>query len=137
MTPTGARSEQSPPPRSTVPFNGSMSRPAPRGADTSILTRATPARFDAGLTIRYLYTRYSELSATAVTSTDTLSSKAGLDCPPSLLDASTTTTAAPTASLWVSTCVQQAWRDRKSTRLNSSHDQISYAVFCLQQHKAP
>src|SRR5206468_8218907 len=22
------------------------------------------------------------------------------------------------------------WRDRKSTRLNSSHDQISYAVFC-------
>src|SRR2546430_12771351 len=24
-------------------------------------------------------------------------------------------------------------RDRKSTRLNSSHSQISYAVFCLQQ----
>src|SRR2546428_7096403 len=24
-------------------------------------------------------------------------------------------------------------RDRKSTRLNSSHDQISYAVFCLKQ----
>src|SRR2546428_2107167 len=24
-----------------------------------------------------------------------------------------------------------AVRDRKSTRLNSSHDQISYAVFCL------
>src|SRR2546430_4877082 len=23
------------------------------------------------------------------------------------------------------------WRDRKSTRLNSSHSQISYAVFCL------
>src|SRR3989440_5704832 len=23
------------------------------------------------------------------------------------------------------------WSDRKSTRLNSSHDQISYAVFCL------
>src|SRR5206468_11343772 len=22
------------------------------------------------------------------------------------------------------------WQDRKSTRLNSSHDQISYAVFC-------
>src|SRR5206468_13075991 len=32
--------------------------------------------------------------------------------------------------------------DRKSTRLNSSHDQISYAVFCLKkkrqaQHRAP
>src|SRR2546428_3382220 len=24
--------------------------------------------------------------------------------------------------------------DRKSTRLNSSHDQISYAVFCLKKH---
>src|SRR5712664_4323963 len=26
-------------------------------------------------------------------------------------------------------------RDRKSTRLNSSHDQISYAVFCLTKKK--
>src|SRR2546421_8003819 len=26
-------------------------------------------------------------------------------------------------------------RDRKSTRLNSSHDQISYAVFCLEKKK--
>src|SRR3989440_12579679 len=28
-----------------------------------------------------------------------------------------------------------ATRDRKSTRLNSSHDQISYAVFCLKKKK--
>src|SRR2546430_9511602 len=27
--------------------------------------------------------------------------------------------------------LQRAWKDRKSTRLNSSHSQISYAVFCL------
>src|SRR5206468_8148863 len=27
--------------------------------------------------------------------------------------------------------------DRKSTRLNSSHDQISYAVFCLKKKKYP
>src|SRR6266478_1740959 len=26
-----------------------------------------------------------------------------------------------------------AWEDRKSTRLNSSHSQISYAVFCLKK----
>src|SRR2546430_13274136 len=26
-----------------------------------------------------------------------------------------------------------AWLDRKSTRLNSSHSQISYAVFCLKK----
>src|SRR2546421_5066137 len=29
------------------------------------------------------------------------------------------------------------WADRKSTRLNSSHDQISYAVFCLKKKKKP
>src|SRR2546428_9730023 len=29
----------------------------------------------------------------------------------------------------------QRHRDRKSTRLNSSHDQISYAVFCLKKKK--
>src|SRR5205814_7618596 len=29
------------------------------------------------------------------------------------------------------------WRDRKSTRLNSSHLGISYAVFCLKKKKRP
>src|SRR2546427_8428177 len=29
----------------------------------------------------------------------------------------------------------QVERDRKSTRLNSSHSQISYAVFCLKKKK--
>src|SRR2546427_7333330 len=32
--------------------------------------------------------------------------------------------------------VQVADRDRKSTRLNSSHSQISYAVFCLKKKKS-
>src|SRR2546421_8183086 len=32
--------------------------------------------------------------------------------------------------------IKKAFRgDRKSTRLNSSHDQISYAVFCLKKKK--
>src|SRR5206468_10379601 len=31
--------------------------------------------------------------------------------------------------------IAKAIRDRKSTRLNSSHDQISYAVFCLKKKK--
>src|SRR5688572_32535387 len=31
--------------------------------------------------------------------------------------------------------VQQPFGDRKSTRLNSSHSQISYAVFCLKKKK--
>src|SRR2546430_11449134 len=30
---------------------------------------------------------------------------------------------------------RRATRDRKSTRLNSSHSQISYAVFCLKKKK--
>src|SRR2546421_4529014 len=38
-------------------------------------------------------------------------------------------TAAPAGSFAAGT------RDRKSTRLNSSHDQISYAVFCLKKKK--
>src|SRR2546427_4407946 len=35
-------------------------------------------------------------------------------------------------------CRNSRWphaRDRKSTRLNSSHSQISYAVFCLKKKK--
>src|SRR2546427_3856726 len=31
------------------------------------------------------------------------------------------------------TKLQKAFEDRKSTRLNSSHSQISYAVFCLKK----
>src|SRR2546422_6021554 len=32
-------------------------------------------------------------------------------------------------------CIQCSSRDRKSTRLNSSHGYISYAVFCLKKKK--
>src|SRR2546428_8729092 len=31
--------------------------------------------------------------------------------------------------------IQGEQKDRKSTRLNSSHDQISYAVFCLKKKR--
>src|SRR2546421_3331793 len=31
--------------------------------------------------------------------------------------------------------LRDSGEDRKSTRLNSSHDQISYAVFCLKKKK--
>src|SRR2546430_9122179 len=45
------------------------------------------------------------------------------------------------ASEWVNTAnaATSYWaqRDRKSTRLNSSHSQISYAVFCLKKKKQP
>src|SRR5689334_23991964 len=35
----------------------------------------------------------------------------------------------------LSHCPSQSLRDRKSTRLNSSHSSISYAVFCLKKKK--
>src|SRR2546428_5261219 len=43
-------------------------------------------------------------------------------------------------SSWASSTIEGRLRnrseaDRKSTRLNSSHDQISYAVFCLKKKK--
>src|SRR2546421_2785323 len=43
------------------------------------------------------------------------------------------------AYFWAASIVSckrpRAAEDRKSTRLNSSHDQISYAVFCLKKKK--
>src|SRR5438045_8275879 len=33
--------------------------------------------------------------------------------------------------------IRQNWQDRKSTRLNSSHLRISYAVFCLDMTSIP
>src|SRR2546421_5995942 len=39
------------------------------------------------------------------------------------------------ASAGTATRIAQDLADRKSTRLNSSHDQISYAVFCLKKKK--
>src|SRR5205085_11636479 len=36
---------------------------------------------------------------------------------------------------WASSGERRASTDRKSTRLNSSHSQISYAVFCLKKKK--
>src|SRR5712664_4738773 len=37
--------------------------------------------------------------------------------------------------LWMLGEERKMLEDRKSTRLNSSHDQISYAVFCLKKKK--
>src|SRR6266576_5094873 len=43
----------------------------------------------------------------------------------------------PAMGSWVSRCRPRPTRqaDRKSTRLNSSHVEISYAVFCLKKKK--
>src|SRR3989442_6665810 len=44
-------------------------------------------------------------------------------------------TAAPTVMLSAAPSWRGAEQDRKSTRLNSSHVRISYAVFCLKKKK--
>src|SRR3712207_8942297 len=41
----------------------------------------------------------------------------------------------PVRGVTVEECVALAHEDRKSTRLNSSHANISYAVFCLKKKK--
>src|SRR2546421_8643108 len=43
--------------------------------------------------------------------------------------------APPPYTLYDPCCGEGYLLDRKSTRLNSSHDQISYAVFCLKKKK--
>src|SRR2546430_5290426 len=44
--------------------------------------------------------------------------------------------AAQVEAYWIELATQHVPRaDRKSTRLNSSHSQISYAVFCLKKKK--
>src|SRR2546430_12135530 len=54
----------------------------------------------------------------------------GTDRPPvDMMTASTSREGAP----WMAT--DHPFPDRKSTRLNSSHSQISYAVFCLKKKK--
>src|SRR5207248_8260699 len=42
----------------------------------------------------------------------------------------------PLIAFWSSRQERQDNRDRKSTRLNSSHRTISYAVFCLKKKKS-
>src|SRR5688572_32269555 len=37
--------------------------------------------------------------------------------------------------IWLDVQHVKPYQDRKSTRLNSSHSQISYAVFCLKKKK--
>src|SRR2546428_10391819 len=44
--------------------------------------------------------------------------------------------ASPVGGTYFALLPSRQERDRKSTRLNSSHDQISYAVFCLKKKTA-
>src|SRR5699024_12252436 len=45
------------------------------------------------------------------------------------------TTSRSTCCRWLPVAISTMMKDRKSTRLNSSHVSISYAVFCLKKKK--
>src|SRR2546427_7181974 len=51
------------------------------------------------------------------------------------LDVGTCVEAGADPVAWINANPGRIKRDRKSTRLNSSHSQISYAVFCLKKKK--
>src|SRR2546430_14590731 len=54
---------------------------------------------------------------------------------PAFLDDEATGVGAQPSGVPASRPAAGGFRDRKSTRLNSSHSQISYAVFCLKKKK--
>src|SRR2546422_1339086 len=78
---------------------------------------------------------------TATTEIYTLSLHDALPISPPRLTIRSARSARPCSSRvnWTSSCAARpsssAWTDRKSTRLNSSHGYISYAVFCLKKKK--
>src|SRR5260221_10775005 len=80
--------------------------------------------------VRILFTIYISIffffNDTATTEIYTLSLHDALPISPSM--AQPLCTPPITAASW-------CWADRKSTRLNSSHTVISYAVFCLKKKK--
>src|SRR5260221_4814082 len=55
--------------------------------------------------------------------------------PGSIISPSHSASACARNSGAASAAAMTAWADRKSTRLNSSHTVISYAVFCLKKKK--
>src|SRR5260221_6314146 len=79
---------------------------------------------------RSLFSFFFFFNDTATTEIYTLSLHDALPiCADGLVDIRAIITQAPAL------LVRGGWQDRKSTRLNSSHTVISYAVFCLKKKK--
>src|SRR5256886_7695155 len=66
---------------------------------------------------------------------ETATGAAGAPMASSRYSASASSAPMPEAVGVPTTSTRSPGRDRKSTRLNSSHSQISYAVFCLKKKK--
>src|SRR3989442_11684577 len=68
-------------------------------------------------------------------STSSSSTSGVLESPPICATLSAVRTVAPATVRTADNVAQMGGEDRKSTRLNSSHVRISYAVFCLKKKK--
>src|SRR5207249_12264113 len=90
-----------------------------------ILTRPPPRSTLFPYTTLFRSRTFSELSAAALAKRSTPALKRRLAVPP----------AENAGARLQSTPCRTSRRDRKSTRLNSSHVSISYAVFCLKKKK--
>src|SRR5215471_19703740 len=77
--------------------------------------------------------RWIALIALANLVTDVVSGNAGYVLLAACVVACALPFAITTPGLRLRRADRPAWRDRKSTRLNSSHVEISYAVFCLKK----
>src|SRR5207245_4706595 len=78
--------------------------------------------------------RHGNHAAVAVVISTFVLANAGATDLPASVDAARLNRADRDAANWLSygrTYSEQRFRDRKSTRLNSSHGSISYAVFCF------
>src|SRR5688572_919358 len=87
---------------------------------------ATPTQIPPTLQLNFPSITPSLVSAQSETPTSTATGT-----PTTVLASSSPTVCAPPPAGWI----QISITDRKSTRLNSSHSQISYAVFCLKKKK--
>src|SRR3712207_8250443 len=100
------------------------------GAVTSACATASTVEF----TVEYI-TKMTTIAAAALTDTATMTAAAMTTG-----RITTTLTACVHRAISITEIINQSATtaiDRKSTRLNSSHANISYAVFCLKKKKNP
>src|SRR2546430_9290788 len=78
---------------------------------------------------------YTTLFRSSVAESSRERTESGAPAPVSPAWGATADARKPVGERYTDAASRGCWVDRKSTRLNSSHSQISYAVFCLKKKK--
>src|SRR2546430_4269466 len=81
--------------------------------------------------VAYLLKRLTYATNSLICASESFFLKAGILSRPLLIELKRRSSV--TSFCQAASVRSRAWTDRKSTRLNSSHSQISYAVFCLKK----